>query len=272
MDKGWYIWGPIILALLIWLFIAVRKAEKGNKKVTAYGCLIALLVIGGGPLIFLFNFASSIKWDGDHTVETNSGGVEIIEKFTYLDEEKHGLYKSYYKISGKLQREGSYERGKNIGRWTTWYDNGQKESETDYSKYTPYRVLTEWHENGKMMSQEYYKKNSEGKDDWIESKNVGWHENGQKSYEGSADKYTDGIASEWHENGQLFKKETWSGGKLLEIEIYDDEGKSCRLTTYKNGSGYVAEYYGPWSFTLPSGPSKILLYENYKVIRVLEDN
>lgn len=269
MDKSWYIWGPVILAILTYLFIVVRKAEEGKKKDTALGCLAMLGLVGGLPLMFLYKCTSTIKWDGERTEESwGTGGVKVIEKFTYLDEEKHGPYKSYYKDSGRRRETGSYDRGKKIGLWIAWHENGQKESETDYSKYSPHRLVTDWDENGRIVSKDYYKKTRGGDDEWVESKTEGWHENGQKAYEGNADEYTDGTAKQWHQNGQLFKKETWNNGKLLEIEIYDQQGKPCRFTTYKSGSGYVADY-DLWNFA--EGPDKITIYENYKAIRVMDD-
>lgn len=270
MDKSWYIWGPVILAILVWLFIAVKKAEKGQKKDTALGCLVMLPLMGGLPLMFLYLCTSEIKWDGERTEERYSEGEYIIEKFNYLDGEKDGIYESWYKSNKQPKEKGRYDKGKKVGTWITWYKNGQMKTGTNFSLYNPHRRVTEWHENGQVRSKDYFAKTDDGKDDWIEPKTIEWYDNGQKRSEGHADKYWDGTSSEWHKNGQLYKKETWSGGKLVEIEITDDKGKPCPFTTYKNGTGLVARYYGPWSYA--DGPSRILVYENYEVTRVMDDN
>lgn len=126
---------------------------------------------------------------------------------------------------------------------------------------------THWHENGQIWLEEHFSKDEV----WIPLKTKEWHDNGQKSKEGYADKDCDGTSIQWHKNGQLYKRESWRDGSLLEIEIYDDAGNPCKFTTYRDGTGSVARYRS-WGLNENLiKPSRILIYKDFKLLKVLED-
>jgi len=52
-------------------------------------------------------------------------------KGEYLDEEMHG-YWEFYRKDGTLMRSGSFERGKQVGIWTTYDQQGHPYKETKF--------------------------------------------------------------------------------------------------------------------------------------------
>jgi antitoxin component YwqK of YwqJK toxin-antitoxin module len=266
MDKGWYIWAPVIAIILFLLIRQVVKAKKGEKSDTAFGCIAGLVLMGGLPLVLLFYCTSSIKWDGDYVDEFKDSVTReiLIKKYSYLDGEYHGAYEVSFKKGGR-HTSGQYDNGNKVGEWTWWHKNGEKSKQTNFSNYEPYRLETRWHDNGQKRSIVFYDENQS-----INTpKGMSWHKNGQKSREGSAHFALDGTESSWHENGQLAKVESWENQKLLRYEIYDKDGTPCPFTTYKDGSGVVAHY----DFWNDFGePGRITIYKNYEIVKVMDEN
>ena len=68
--------------------------------------------------------------------------------------------------------------GKEHGTWIWWYENGQKEYETNYKNGKKHGKMIGWHGNGQKAWEDEYKDGKEhGKWTW-------WNDNGQKNYEG----------------------------------------------------------------------------------------
>ncbi len=100
------------------------------------------------------------------------------------------------------------------GKWTEWYDNGQKKLEGFYKKYNKSGKWTEWFDNGQKKIEGPYKDNNKN-EKWTE-----WFDNGQKESEGGyiigveSDLYgnkslRDGIWIHWNYNGQRISKENY---------------------------------------------------------------
>jgi len=164
---------------------------------------------------------------------------------------KNGVYKRYYD-NGQILSKVHYNDGKLDGKWTFWYENGQKQLEGNYK---PYEVLaedcraersspyifpakdskdgkwTEWYENGQKKLEQNYKCGR------VIGKWTTWDENGQKMFEGN---YKDGGLPGirfairegkwivWDENGQIKSERNYKE----DIEI--GEGGSI-ITRYENG-------------------------------------
>ncbi len=93
---------------------------------------------------------------------------------------------------------------------TTWYPNGQKESEGHYKNGKQEGLWTYWRENG-QKSREYHFK--DGKPEGIQTE---WHENGQKLGEGNfKNGKLDGLRTWWDENGQKASEAHYKNGKEL---------------------------------------------------------
>ena len=71
-----------------------------------------------------------------------------------LDRDLFDVYKidinpeGWWYENGKLQQEGYYINGLHDGKWTAWWENGNKKSETIYKDDLEVE-LTEWSKNGK---------------------------------------------------------------------------------------------------------------------------
>lgn len=57
----------------------------------------------------------------------------------------------FYYESGNRRVEGNYNKeGKKNGKWTYWYDNGNKWSEGFFTEGLDDKKRTAWHENGEL--------------------------------------------------------------------------------------------------------------------------
>ena len=81
---------------------------------------------------------------------------------------------------------------------------------------------TEWYENGQKRSEETWK---DGK---LNGKTTIWYENGQKEEEGTyKDGIPDGKRTTWYENGQKRSEGTFKDGDLISRECWDEDGNEC---------------------------------------------
>jgi len=88
--------------------------------------------------------------------------------------------------NGLKAKEGRYQDGRLIGKWTVWHENGQKESEANYK-------------NGKL----------DGKSTWWNKKG---HKIKQKNYK---DGKLDGKLIEWFQfNDEVKREENYKNGML----------------------------------------------------------
>lgn len=106
--------------------------------------------------------------------------------------------KAWYK-----HRDGYYSGGKREGRWTYWYQSGQKRCEGNYSGGKKEGRWTYWHRNGQKAEEgDYSGGNKEGQ--WT----TWWEINGQKLSEGfygGGEKC--GVWTEWDRDGQVSSRE-----------------------------------------------------------------
>ena len=148
---------------------------------------------------------------------------------TFKDGELDGLVTEWYR-NGQKKSEETYKDGKEI-EGTEWhyYENGQKKEEVTYRidksrKGTDYALFTGWHENGQKRY-EGTEKNNNYDGLWTY-----WYENGQKSSEGIyKDGEFDGLWIVWYENGQKNREETYKDGELISGKCWDEDGneKEC---------------------------------------------
>ena len=176
----------------------------------------------------------------------------IIENFT--DAEKQEWYacvdsvrnefmsKNLYIINenGNFEKnENSWKDGKRNGKWTYWYNNGNKKKEIVYDSGN---IINEWsfyygfHANGEKETQGKYRKDINGNiiydGKWIE-----WYENGQKNLEKNyKDGKQDGLENFWYENGQKKYEVNYKNEKLdgLYTSWYPSGKKNTKLI-YNDG-------------------------------------
>ena len=159
--------------------------------------------------------------------------------------------------SSKLQdRNGimylANEENPFTGRAESFYENGQKELESNYKDGKPDGLWTWWYENGQK------KKEGNLKD----GKSVGlwtiWKKNEQKWLEiNYKDDKEDELYTYWYENGQKESEQNCKDGKLMSAVVWKPNGQKCPVTNVKNGNGvrvvYNADGFKSWERNFKDG-------------------
>jgi len=190
----------------------------------------------------------------------------------YSNEKKNGKYTLYYD-NGQLNERGKYKDDVMHGQWTCWYENGRKKKE--YADITGIGIVTTYYSNGN--------KESEGVEDntglrmalygYRAGPDIGkwtyWYENGQKKREENLGDspneirfvrvwYPDGskkqdytlegdsneVVYTWYENGQLESKQIggFLGYPSASFESWYSNG-------WKKSKGqFIRTWLAPWVF------------------------
>lgn len=108
-----------------------------------------------------------------------------------------------YEQSGKSEKHG---------KWTVWYENGQKKVEGTYEHDQPQGKFVWWHANGqKALEGEYAGSRKLGIWTW-------WHDNGQKSIQGEyASGTPQGPWTWWEQSGKVAQRAEFTGGQARVI-------------------------------------------------------
>ena len=111
------------------------------------------------------------------------------------------LIKNYYP-NGKLREKfEAYKKGGKLirhGKYISWYDNGQKESEGKLFKGTAQGSWTEWNRDGSLYFQTNYKNGQ------INGLVTEWYDNGNKlSKTMFKNGFPNGPSIVWYENGNI---------------------------------------------------------------------
>jgi antitoxin component YwqK of YwqJK toxin-antitoxin module len=147
--------------------------------------------------------------------------------------EREGLATSW-RENGQKETETNYVNGKKDGLATEWYENGQKETETNYISDKEEGLTTWWYESGQEQAELNYKNNKqEGLATW-------WYESGSKS--GEANFFygeRNGTRTLWDKDGNVTFLATYNIGESndqngLEPQ-YDDENGLTHYIEYKDG-------------------------------------
>ena len=125
-----------------------------------------------------------------------------------------------------------------IDKWTSWYENGQKESEGRYKDLYYDGKWTFWHENGQKIFEGKFK------DGYQFGKHINWHENGQKKSEyfykeipeDKKDTFNEKNIYEGDSSGQIdistYRQNFYLHGKRSD---WDEDGQLTSELRYKNG-------------------------------------
>ena len=113
--------------------------------------------------------------------------------------------------------KGSINNGKRDGKWTTWYENGQKRSKANWDNGKRDGKWTTWYDNGEKLAQKKFK-NGKKVGRWRE-----WYDDGQiKVVDFYKDGKLDGNSSKWDKNGQKTFEATYTDGKLDSNESLEE--------------------------------------------------
>ena len=162
--------------------------------------------------ILLISSGISKEYDIDSIVERDS-----LYYVQFSDNIVSG--KVYQMFNGHKIILGEVVDGKKDGKWTGWYENGQKEREGTYKDGKEDGLSTTWLENGQKWYEATYK---DGKIDGLWTL---WYENGQKWVEiAYKNRRKDGLHTIWHENGQKRSETTFKDGELISGKCWDEDG------------------------------------------------
>jgi|WetSurMetagenome_2_1015567.scaffolds.fasta_scaffold85843_1 antitoxin component YwqK of YwqJK toxin-antitoxin module len=102
----------------------------------------------------------------------------------------NGKFQTFY-VNGKKKAEGVYQRGKQIGTWISWFEDGTYGTGSFLDrKYDG--LWTFWYQNGKKLKQGNYVNGKE------EGKWTSWYSNGYKKEEGEfINGERNGLWKEW---------------------------------------------------------------------------
>jgi len=150
------------------------------------------------------------------------------------------------------------------GRWTEWYENGQRESDgefyslindTEFGALRKQGLWTYWYKSGKRKREVSY---SDGFEDgqWTE-----WYENGNKREEGNYYIYhgrKGGLWTKWYDNGNKEEEGNYY--------IYDGGWEQV-------GDGFSDIKVGLWTFWYENGQkSSEGIYKDGELISIKEWN
>ena len=131
--------------------------------------------------------------------------------------------------AGLPASEGARELGQKVGRYKSWYANGQQEADWEVLDNAEHGLITCWYDNGKVKKVSTLKRGVE------EGLFKSWYDDGHLDSEGEFDKgKKNGLWKYWTKDGLLTER-TYKDGSLNgpTFEVLDDGRKVRGL--YRNG-------------------------------------
>jgi len=114
---------------------------------------------------------------------------------------------TYWYDNGQKFREREYLNGKPNRKWTCWYPNGQKSEEKEYLNGKENGKWTQWYDDGQIKSKGEYKNGKEN------GKWTSWYNDGQQISEREyLNGKQNGKWTEWYINGQKREEEKYVNG------------------------------------------------------------
>ncbi len=152
----------------------------------------------------------------------------IAQKGYYVNNIAQGHWESYYP-NGQMKNTGTIINNHLSGFWQTWYANGLPQSSSNYIYSDSMISGQPVHENSPAANRRVLD------DDNLEGTREGlsatWYENGNK--ESVINYHNDtltGLCSWYRLNGRPSSIEVYTGGKVTELECYDEDGKYSGAT------------------------------------------
>lgn len=126
---------------------------------------------------------------------------------------------------GYLDENGEFVRN---GMRTTWYENGQKQSETGYVDGVKEGPERTWYRGGQQWGEGGHK-NGKADGTWIV-----WHRNGFKAKEWHIEEGVwNGPYRTWHLNGEPRMERIYVSGRMQgPFTVWDDEGNVVNTGTF----------------------------------------
>lgn len=144
-------------------------------------------------------------------VSDKNPDVYYYQEFTIVDRKREGKYYEYYLHNKALKKEGKYKEGIPVGKWKTYYDNGQQEKGYNLVKETRKGFGNTYRE--KLAS--YWTKEGAKMIHAGQGSYTTFHENGKEAWKGYYTNYF--KIGEWTyhtEDGFLRHKEVYTTKKV----------------------------------------------------------
>jgi len=182
-----------------------------------------------------------------------------------------------YQVSKHHKLLANCINGKWDGKYTEWFDNGNKKHEGFYKDGQPEGMHTTWYDNGQICNTTPYKS---GK---ITGKYVEWYNDGKKKVEGNfLDGKKNGDCIFFDENGQIIQTINYKNDISLKDYNYknghpngiwsewSETGEKKSELTYQDGTKISGKFYtqgeSNWKQFdyLENGKTHEIIYENNK--------
>lgn len=199
-------------------------------------------------------FAEPRPWNG-HYQEFFEGTQQVKREGEYKDGLKHGSWKEYWP-SGQLKQDYEWEFGLKHGHELDWAENGTQVCDGRNEKGKRVGTWQWYHDNGKPSKAYHYDQNhwrqgeyvwnmedgsQRARGQWLDDKKHGtwtwWHEGKWEKYEKSFHRdWPHGLEQGWYPDGILGLKRRWHMWQKHGLEeIFDEKGKPRFKGEWKNG-------------------------------------
>jgi antitoxin component YwqK of YwqJK toxin-antitoxin module len=223
--------------------------------------------------IILFFLSCQAKEKRRIVTEFENGKPEIIHVYKNEDDTLNYRYEKYYN-SGAKHTLGNFIDNEQSGRWTWWYENGNKKDEVSFEKGYFVDTGYSWYKNGILKAKGVFSERLKGTDscDICDGWSIEYYENGKpKSEINIKNRMYQGVAKFYDKNGGLKVCNIVDDkleGKTIELNIdssrlemvfgqykndkevgqwkcYDGQFRPTQIINYNNGilNGIFIKYY-----------------------------
>ena len=147
-----------------------------------------------------------------------------------INGKKEGRFTIFYENGQKLE-ETNYKDGKADGKQTWWNEDGQKVAESYFKNGKLDGTATSWHNNGQKAKVSHFKNDQE------DGKIIDWYENGQKMFERTIkDGWEYGKQTVWYENGQkMYEGNSEEGKAYGKHTSWHENGQIKSVKFFRDG-------------------------------------
>jgi antitoxin component YwqK of YwqJK toxin-antitoxin module len=180
-----------------------------------------------------------------------------IARFSDNHFEADGVYREYYP-NGQLFVEGKFERGRQQGEWTYYFDNGQVNRKAMYKDGQPDGPREIFRADGTLFANRGFK---DGRRDgeWVTYDKTGKKPLREEHY---VDGKADGVWKTWHSNGQLKQEISLKGGKRHGTSIeWDEQGVKRAEVNYADN-----KLHGTLTRWFPDGRKVVQQYSEGRLV------
>jgi len=117
-------------------------------------------------------------------------------------------------LNDLIKSESYYKDGKLNGKWTSWFENGQKQLEVNYKDGKLNGKWSSWFESGQIKSERNYK-----------------------------DSKRDGKSTSWNKNSQIKSEKIYKDDELVEELVIENHLENLKLAYISNISARIKTFW-----------------------------